>query len=347
MVEASSCGIHRSWAAFWSPGLGGLGSPCRKQKGQWKSESPTIVCYIILQRSPAMLLLFSFVLNASADPCPGYTKACGNGPDYCEYSFFSDRVACHIFEDGAASVTVLGFGGTTNWLAIVEAPSGNFCCHSNDTTMPYDARNGLAYFGVFAEGYTGPLTVDLQAVDGGTSYSTMVLGSEGDDTIAGSDDTSASYGDLIFGYGGNDYIDGGAGSDNIFGDDDSDRIHGGGGADTIDVGLGCNDQAFGAQENDTITGSSTTGCTTADHLEGGPGDDTIYAGDGDDDVCGHGGIDTLNGEGGVDYVWGGADVDTIDGGGTTNSCQVNSGPDTYTNCSTLITSYCPIPPAWP
>jgi Ca2+-binding RTX toxin-like protein len=300
-----------------------------------------------------MLVLLSFVLNASADLCPGgYPKRCGNGTGYITYDYGTDACSFWVEEDGAVSVTIIG--GTSGWAAIVDAPSGDFCCASNDTVMPSAARNGLAYFGISAKDYSGPLTADLQAVDiAGTDRSTWVWGSEGDDTIIGSDDTGPTYGDVIHGGDGSDYIDGGAGTDNLHGDDDdeyndSDRIWGGTGADTIDVGwYGCNNQAFGGDGNDTITGSGNFGCTTADHLEGGAGIDTINAGGGNDEVCGHGGVDTLNGEGGDDSMYGGAEIDVVDGGTGTNSCDVTAGPDSYTNCTNLITAYCPVPPAWP
>ena len=79
-------------------------------------------------------------------------------------------------------------------------------------------------------------------------------GTDGDDTITGTD-----LSDALFGGAGNDIINGGQGSDAIFGEDGNDNLTGGDGSDSVNGGAG----------NDVIA------FDLSDLLDGGPGDDTL------------------------------------------------------------------------
>ena len=73
-----------------------------------------------------------------------------------------------------------------------------------------------------------------------------LYGTEGDDTLAGFDETS----DVALGNGGNDYITGGLGNDSLYGGDGNDRILGQGGDDYL-VGDAGQDFLEGGIGNDT------------------------------------------------------------------------------------------------
>jgi len=95
-----------------------------------------------------------------------------------------------------------------------------------------------------------------------------IVGSAANDTLTGADGEATSGGDIhttiIFGGGGDDYIDGRAGGDTLYG---------GTGADTIIAGAG-NDLVQGGDDADRITGSAGD---TVDGGEGGTDADTLVA----------------------------------------------------------------------
>jgi len=95
-----------------------------------------------------------------------------------------------------------------------------------------------------------------------------IAGTEGDDTIYGSDGPdlflhSGQGDDIIFGRGGNDEnIDGGPGDDYLYGGPGDDGLHGDGGADHM----------YGGDGNDFLMSRSDE---ANDHMSGGPGCDTF------------------------------------------------------------------------
>ncbi|RDJ01868.1 calcium-binding protein [Rhizobium grahamii] len=107
-------------------------------------------------------------------------------------------------------------------------------------------------------------------------------GGEDADTII------ADNGDnVIFGYGGNDWIDNRAGADRTFAGAGNDRVIGGAGSDQV-YGEGGNDRLSGddGRSNPRIVGEDN------DYLSGGDGDDVLYVGDGKDWLRGGEGSDT-------------------------------------------------------
>lgn len=179
-----------------------------------------------------------------------------------------------------------------------------------------------------------------------------LYGDDGDDWIAGQQDTDYLYGgsgndrlygddidsvlvsnpgnDYLFGEQGEDKLYGGKGNDYLNGGDENDMLYGGDGDDIMEGGKGDDileggankDKLLGNENNDTLNGGSGD-----DILVGGDGDDTLEGGDGDDILSGDDitaqsqGEDILRGGEGNDTLWGGKKRDTLEGG---------NGHDTYT-----------------
>ena len=134
-----------------------------------------------------------------------------------------------------------------------------------------------------ANGLNG--TENNDAIYAPNSFSTVVHGNGGNDTINGGTSAQIMYGDN-----GTDWIYGGSGNDTIYGGANVDYLYGGGGNDYID----------GGDDNDYISGYDGN-----DTLVGGSGNDTIYGDNGNDSLLGGVGNDSLlGGDGNDTYVWG-------------------------------------------
>lgn len=147
---------------------------------------------------------------------------------------------------------------------------------------------------------------------------------------------------LIYGGGGDDYIEGGYGADVLDGGDGADTIYGGGnhyydGSDIRDhdviYGRGGDDNLYGEEGNDVIYGG-----TGNDYIHGGAGSDTLYGEEGDDTIITSYGDDYT-----VDYVFGGAGNDTIyissgdqADGGAGNDTITFQGPSTAKTVTTAL-----------
>ena len=126
---------------------------------------------------------------------------------------------------------------------------------------------------------------------GGDDY---ILGGYGADVLDGGDGADRIYGggkssydgsnirdhDIIYGRGGDDWIDGEEGDDVIYGGTGDDDIRGGSGSDTI----------YGEEGDDTIfaQNGSLSDDYTVDYVFGGAGKDTIYIASGDQANAGEG-----------------------------------------------------------
>ena len=131
-----------------------------------------------------------------------------------------------------------------------------------------------------------------------TIVAPKLVGTAGDDSLIGDDDTH-----LIYGGAGNDIIKAGAGYDRLYGGDGNDWIHGGKGDDIL----------YGEAGNDYLYGEG--------------GNNTLYGGEGDDHLKGWSAIETVNnyypGSGndyidclmtpGKDNIWYESGNDTIEG----------------------------------
>ena len=115
------------------------------------------------------------------------------------------------------------------------------------------------------------------------------------------------------------------GDDTIYGTDDAETINGGGGDDQL-FGCGGGDTINGGNEKDTIDGGDGN-----DDLNGGNQDDTINGGDGDDTVDGGNGKDTLNGGAGDDTIIGGNGGETLTGGGGADTFDCGHARDIVTD----------------
>lgn len=136
-------------------------------------------------------------------------------------------------------------------------------------------------------------------------------GSEGDDTMAGSDNT-----DVLIGMDGDDVIEGGGEDDELHGNDGTDTVLGGGDDDTIH-GEDGDDLLDGGDDDDDLYGhhgdDAMQGGDGDDHLVGGLGNDIMDGGIGDDALGGREGEDTLHGGLGSDTLFGGFDNDLVNG----------------------------------
>jgi hypothetical protein len=137
--------------------------------------------------------------------------------------------------------------------------------------------SGAAYVFVDPQCQGRPATI--------SGMSGVIMGTAGDDVIAGSPGA-----DTIYGLGGDDVICGGGGNDTIFGGNNRDTLSGGDGSDTLDGGNGL------------------------DALDGGSGDDVLIGGNGKDALDGGDDDDMLFGGHSQDVLSGGTGTDTCDGG---------------------------------
>ncbi|VDC32998.1 Hint domain-containing protein [Pseudogemmobacter humi] len=147
---------------------------------------------------------------------------------------------------------------------------------------------------------------------GADSYTNVIYGGAGNDTIDGMGGDDSLYGGT-----GNDYVLGGSGNDTVYGDEGDDRVYGGSGDDLVSGGSG-NDQVYGDEGTDTLYGDEGNdvlyGGTGNDLLYGGADEDTLYGGDGVDTLHGDSGNDSLFGDAGNDLLYGGTGDDTLYGG---------------------------------
>lgn len=162
----------------------------------------------------------------------------------------------------------------------------------------------------------------------------VIIGTSGNDVIAGSPKRDSIYGgsgaDVICadppqhtedptdpgheegecegGGGGGGAGQGGGGPDKVWGGNGSDRIYGGGGPDSIYAGNDA-DVVIGGGGPDALFGENGD-----DMLYGGPGPDRVFGGHGDDMLYGDVANDRLFGELGNDGLFGGIGLDVLDGG---------------------------------
>ena len=198
----------------------------------------------------------------------------------------------------------------------------------------------------------GDHTITITATDtaGNSATATVTItdyairGTDGEDSMTGSDET-----DFIYGYGGDDTLNGGAGEDWIdgydgddmlYGGDDADAIWGGGGADTLYGGAGDDwlfgeggdDRLYGGDGGDVLYGNEgddrLSGDAGGDWLYGQDGDDRLYGNDGDDWIAGHSGDDTLSGGAGDDTLRGDSGGDDLHGGAGDDYLTGDVGDDT-------------------
>ncbi|MBD3803670.1 MAG: Hint domain-containing protein [Thioclava sp.] len=231
---------------------------------------------------------------------------------------------------GGAGADTLSGGTGMDYVSYSDSGSGVSINLSNGTASGGDAAGDV-----------------LSGVDG-------IIGSEFNDTLIGFDGFSSDpvdgYTNVIYGNGGDDYIDG-------LGADDS--LYGGTGNDTVLGGAG-NDYVAGDEGNDSLDGGAGN-----DLVEGGTGNDTLTGGGGADTLIGGDDQDTFvnltdgavidGGEGGADYDvldlsdWGWSNVvvnrDTSNSeNGTINFLDGTGavvGTMTYTNIEKVIPCFTP------
>ncbi|MEY4981985.1 MAG: hypothetical protein RIR62_251 [Pseudomonadota bacterium] len=150
-----------------------------------------------------------------------------------------------------------------------------------------------------------------------------IIGSTFNDVIIGFDDEALTGGDIyiniLFGGGGDDFIDGRAGGDSLDGGTGNDTVFGGLGNDSMGGGEG-QDQLFGGDGTDLVDGGEG-----ADLVDGGAGSDTLSGGAGNDTLSGGAGNDSVGGGEGDDIITAGAGSDTFSGGTGNDVYALNAG----------------------
>jgi VCBS repeat-containing protein len=176
-------------------------------------------------------------------------------------------------------------GGTMSLqVADVESAAGSLtlsASSSNAGLVPADnvdfAGSGAGRSVTIApvEGRSGTAVITITVSDGnrtGTTTITTKVGTNGDDTIAGT-----AGADLVLGGNGDDAVDGGGAVDLVCGGNGDDTLLGGADADTLEGGNG-DDTLSGGGGNDTLRGEAgsdrLTGGMGADAFSGGSGSDT-------------------------------------------------------------------------
>ena len=218
--------------------------------------------------------------------------------------------------------------GNDAGLFIVDATNGDIKLATPNTKTDAGDRT-LTITATDTAGLTDTATVTI------TDYA--MRGTDGEDSMTGSDET-----DFIYGYGGDDTLNGGAGEDWIdgydgddmlYGGDDADAIWGGGGADTLYGGAG-DDWLFGEGDDDRLYGGDggdvLYGNEGDDRLSGDAGGDWLYGQDGDDRLYGNDGDDWLYGQDGDDTLSGGAGDDTLRGDSGGDDLHGGDGDDYLT-----------------
>jgi Ca2+-binding RTX toxin-like protein len=133
------------------------------------------------------------------------------------------------------------------------------------------------------------------------SYAYTDTGTENNDYIP----TSGNQDSLIYGNGGQDWLDGINGNDELHGGAGYDLLRGGAGEDYL-YGDDGKDILFGELDNDKLIGGNDadviSGQEGADHIEGESGDDVLGGGSGSDTIVGGDGNDLIHGDVNFDVI---------------------------------------------
>ncbi|MPZ38522.1 MAG: hypothetical protein GEU95_10705 [Rhizobiales bacterium] len=171
------------------------------------------------------------------------------------------------------------------------------------------------------------------------------VGTVADDKLVGTNNNDGTFGDRIYGLGGDDRLYGKAGSDELFGGDGDDRLDGGDGADTMAGGSG-DDVYFVESEHEsvieaagggsdlvnssgfyfflpsnveslTLTGTAFQGSGNSlnNEITGNSVTNVLAGNAGNDSISGAGGADSIRGGAGKDWIRGGDGGDLLTGGG--------------------------------
>ena len=244
-------------------------------------------------------------------------------------------IITNIAATDADTLTYSITAGNDAGLFIVDATNGDIKLATPET--PTDATDHtLTITATDTAGNSATATVTI------TDYA--MRGTDGEDSMTGSDETDFIYGyggdDILNGGAGGDWIDGYDGDDMLYGGDDADAVWGGGGADTLYGGAGDDwlfgeggdDRLYGGDGGDVLYGNEgddrLSGDAGGDWLYGQDGDDRLYGNDGDDWIAGHSGDDTLSGGAGDDTLRGDSGGDDLHGGAGDDVLYGSGGDDT-------------------
>ena len=312
-----------------------------KVVGGDNGESDDIALMALVYFSEDLTLDMFDLPNATANQAPTfaqetYTATIAQGAEVDDITEVGDIITNIVATDADGDTLTYSItAGNDAGLFIVDATNGDIKLATPET--PTDATDHtLTITATDTAGNSATATVTI------TDYA--MRGTDGEDSMTGSDETDFIYGyggdDILNGGAGEDWIDGYDGDDMLYGGDDADAVWGGGGADTLYGGAG-DDWLFGEGDDDRLYGGDggdvlygnegddrLSGDAGGDWLYGQDGDDRLYGNDGDDWIAGHSGDDTLSGGAGDDTLRGDSGGDDLHGGAGDDVLYGSGGDDT-------------------
>jgi hypothetical protein len=246
------------------------------------------------------MALWSGSANAT---CPNglTTTSCNNICTVTGTTFACDTDHAGSTTQGATAWIVTNYSASMVSAWGTDNTGATFCCEYSASAISIASLTG-------SDTASDVLSFNWQQYDltnaSGYTLAGTINGLDGDDTLIGSNSTSASYSEALNANDGCDTVFGGAGGESIYG-----------GNSDCWSGLSGPDDLHGESGDDAIYGEGGK-----DNLYGGPGDDILWGGAGPDLICGEDGDDTLSGLGGLDTLWGGNGADTNNGGAENDSC---------------------------
>lgn len=208
---------------------------------------------------------------------------------------------------GSSGADLMDGGGGRNQVSY-SAASVAVTASLEDPAINTGWAAGDQYFNI--RDLVGTPYDDVLYGDGGNNF---INGGWGDDTVYAVGGNNVLVGgmgnDLLIGGPGNDVLNGGPGHDTLIAGEGNNRLRGGPGRDLLQGGPG-NDILVGDAGDDTLVGG-----TGNDRLFGGMGNDLLISGPGRNLLNGGPGNDTLIGGGNVDTLRGGSGNDVLTGGG--------------------------------
>lgn len=287
----------------------------------------------ILPSSFFLLPIVTFALltsSAYAADCPAtFGTSCNSVCTVVDHHIWQCTVGSSTY--GSEVTLVEDYSADHEYEAWGYDGSTAFCCAVSD-----DISNTFDQFQVTGSGhsdtlrfYNATLGVRLQPA-GATSITAEIDGTPGNDSIQGSDCTSADYVEGLVGQSGDDTIIGNNGDDLMWGGSGEDILHGDGGDDIMDGGTD-HDVMVGGAGNDLMEGDDGI-----DYMSGGDGDDEMHGGLGVDIMCGD--LEGASGDAlydgdndaSADKLW------TNNGGGTTEYIYCESAATKWDQAATQL-----------
>ncbi|WP_420859237.1 Hint domain-containing protein [Marivivens marinus] len=255
---------------------------------------------VVLDASNSNNFTFSTLGNGTADTINIYITEGYAGEGGIAANFLADDIDtinfiidpayrpagnASLFYSGSSDPAYLVLSGSPTYY--VELNSGNTGPYGGYFTGTTNISSGPP-----PSWYVPPKDYTVEGTGGYDVITTSYTGDPEGDRVDNSDAANGSQDDLIYAYGGNDYIDSQLGRDTVYGGTGNDIIHSGAGSDRV-FGDSGNDTIYSGADSDTVYGG-----TGNDTMDGGTGTDRLYGDSGDDRFL-------LNNSFGADTIVGG------------------------------------------